>query len=61
MCPKKQQPTISDVAEKAGVSIATVSRVINGTTPVTIETEQRVLDAISELAFVPRGGSRAGK
>ena len=58
MSPKKQQPTISDVAEKAGVSIATVSRVINGTTPVTTETEQRVLDAISELAFVPRAAAR---
>jgi LacI family transcriptional regulator len=58
MYPKKQQPTISDVAEKAGVSIATVSRVINGTTPVAAETEQRVLDAISELAFVPRAAAR---
>jgi LacI family transcriptional regulator len=58
MYPKKQQPTISDVAEKAGVSIATVSRVINGTTPVATETEQRVLDAISELAFVPRAAAR---
>lgn len=58
MYPKKPQPTISDVAEKAGVSIATVSRVINGTTPVAAETEQRVLDAISELAFVPRAAAR---
>lgn len=58
MYPKKQQPTISDVAEKAGVSIATVSRVINGTTPVAVETEQRVRDAISKLAFVPRAAAR---
>jgi len=54
----KQQPTISDVAKKAGVSIATVSRVINGTTPVASETAERVQDAIRELAFVPRTAAR---
>ena len=58
MYPKKQQPTISDVAQKAGVSIATVSRVINGTTSVATETEQRVRDAINELAYVPRAAAR---
>jgi len=58
MLPKKQQPTISDVADKAGVSIATVSRVINGTTPVAPETMQRVQDAIEELAFIPRAAAR---
>ena len=54
----QQQPTISDVAQKAGVSIATVSRVINGTTPVAPETAQRVQEAIRELAFVPRAAAR---
>ena len=58
MLSKKQQSTISDVAQKAGVSIATVSRVINGTTPVANETAQRVQDAIKELAFVPRAAAR---
>jgi len=58
MLSKKQQPTISDVAQKAGVSIATVSRVINGTTPVAPETMQRVEDAIRQLAFVPRAAAR---
>ncbi|MBN1452150.1 MAG: LacI family DNA-binding transcriptional regulator [Anaerolineales bacterium] len=58
MLSKKQQPTISDVAEKAGVSIATVSRVINGTTPVASETALRVQEAIKELAFVPRAAAR---
>ncbi len=58
MLSKKQQPTISDVAQKAGVSIATVSRVINGTTPVASETAQRVQEAIRELAFVPRAAAR---
>ena len=58
MPPNQQQPTISDVAQKAGVSIATVSRVINGTTPVAPETAQRVQEAIRELAFVPRAAAR---
>ena len=58
MFPKKQKPTISDVAQKAGVSIATVSRVINETTPVAPETKQRVQDAINELAFIPRAAAR---
>jgi LacI family transcriptional regulator len=58
MSSKKQQPTISDVAKKAGVSIATVSRVINRTTPVASETAQRVQEAIRELSFVPRAAAR---
>ena len=58
MLSKKQQPTISDVAQKAGVSIATVSRVINRTTPVASETAQRVREAIRELSFVPRAAAR---
>ena len=58
MFSNKQQPTISDVAQKAGVSIATVSRVINGTTPVADETARRVQEAIQELAFIPRAAAR---
>lgn len=58
MSSKIQQPTISDVAKKAGVSIATVSRVINRTTPVASETAQRVQEAIRELSFVPRAAAR---
>lgn len=53
-----QPPTIADVAEKASVSIATVSRVINGTAPVSAETAERVQAAIQELAFVPRSAAR---
>jgi LacI family transcriptional regulator len=58
MTAKKQQPTISDVAHKAGVSIATVSRVINGSAPVAIETTLRVQESIRELAYVPRAAAR---
>ncbi len=54
----RSSPTISDVARRAGVSIATVSRVINGNTPVARETAERVQTAIEELAFVPRAAAR---
>ncbi|MFN8381917.1 MAG: LacI family DNA-binding transcriptional regulator [Anaerolineales bacterium] len=53
-----KSPTISDVAEQAGVSIATVSRVLNGTTPVSSEITDRVLAVIEELKFVPRTAAR---
>lgn len=54
-----QRPaTISDVAERAGVSIATVSRVLNGTTPVVPETAERIRAAIEDLHYVPRTAAR---
>lgn len=45
--------TIKDVAERAGVGVGTVSRVLNGGKSVNKQTNQRVLDAIEELKFVP--------
>lgn len=45
--------TIKDVADRAGVSIATVSRVINGATIVSEKSRRRVLAAIEELDFKP--------
>jgi LacI family transcriptional regulator len=58
MSNKKQPPTILDVARKAGVSIATVSRVINGTSPVATATTIRVQEVIRELSYVPRAAAR---
>ena len=54
----RQHPTIYDVAQAAGVSIATVSRVINGSDPVNITTRKNVLDVIDRLGFVPRSEVR---
>jgi LacI family transcriptional regulator len=54
----KKSSTIADVAKLAGVSIATVSRVINGNTPVVASTTERVQAAIKELNFVPRSAAR---
>jgi DNA-binding LacI/PurR family transcriptional regulator len=50
--------TIADVAERAGVSIATVSRVLNRTARVSDETASRVQKAIDELGFVPQAAAR---
>jgi len=45
--------TISDVAQRAGVSPATVSRVLQGASNVRPDTRQRVEQAIEELGYVP--------
>lgn len=47
------RPSITDVARRAGVSISTVSRVINQNAPVAVETASRVRAAIAELQYVP--------
>jgi LacI family transcriptional regulator len=51
--------TIDDVAEHAGVSIATVSRVLRGTKAVRPATQQRVRDAVDALCYRPSGPARA--
>jgi LacI family transcriptional regulator len=52
------RPTIADVARRAAVSIATVSRVLNGTAPVEAQTAERVRSAITELNYVPHAAAR---
>ncbi|MSR91054.1 LacI family DNA-binding transcriptional regulator [Inconstantimicrobium porci] len=50
--------TIVDVAKEAGVSSATVSRVMNGNYPVKEETRKKVLQAIEKLKFIPNMQAR---
>ena len=45
--------TIHDVAKRAGVSIGTVSNVINQKNKVAPDTTERILDAIKELNYIP--------
>jgi LacI family transcriptional regulator len=52
-------PTIYDVARAAGVSIASVSRVLNGRRNPRPETKERVQRAVAELGFVPDSAARA--
>ncbi len=51
--------TIFDVAEKAGVSISTVSRVLNGKDRVHPDTVRRVQEAVAELGFRQNALARA--
>jgi LacI family transcriptional regulator len=51
--------TIGDVARKAGVSPATVSRVLNGTATVSAERAERVRQAAEALRYQPSGPARA--
>jgi len=50
--------TIYDVAREAKVSMATVSRVLNGTAVVKEDTKRRVVDAISRLGYRPNAVAR---
>ncbi|MFZ4188559.1 LacI family DNA-binding transcriptional regulator [Streptomyces pseudogriseolus] len=51
-------PTVYDVAERSGVSIATVSRVYRNPDSVRAQTRERVLAAARDLGYVPSGNAR---
>ena len=55
----KTLPTIYDVARSAGVSIATVSRVLNDPHKVNEETRSVVMTVIDRLGFIPKAEARA--
>lgn len=50
---EKRNPSIVDVAEKAGVSAGTVSRVINSNPKISAATVKRVVSAMSDLGYEP--------
>jgi len=54
----KTAPTLDDVAREAGVSAATVSRVLNEPHRVREATRQRVLTAVNLLGYAPNFGGR---
>lgn len=51
--------TVYDVAHKAGVSIATVSRVVNSPEKVKPETRTQVLHVIDQLGYIPKAEAAA--
>lgn len=53
-----KQPTVYDVAALAGVSIATVSRVLTAPASVRLTTRERVEAAIAQLGYVPSAAAR---
>lgn len=50
--------TLKDVAIRAGVSVGSVSTVINGTAAVSAAMRMRVQDAVAELGYVPHALAR---
>lgn len=52
-------PTIYSVADSAGVSIATVSRVLHGSSAVSARTRDKVLSTVDRLDYVPSGAARS--
>ena len=55
----KSSSTIRDVARLAGVSVATISRHLNNTAPLSPETAERVQAAMRELDFSPHPAARS--
>lgn len=51
--------TIKDVAREAGVSVATISRVVNGSAVVREATRRHVLDVAARLGYSPHGAARS--
>ncbi|MCR9125232.1 MAG: LacI family DNA-binding transcriptional regulator [Rhodobacteraceae bacterium] len=52
-------PTLEDVARRAGVSTATVSRCLNTPERVVSDTRKRVMKVVQELGYAPNFGARA--
>ncbi len=56
---KKRAVTIQDVAKAAGVSVSTVSRVLNGKTDVSDDTQARILKIIGKLGYTSNLAARS--
>ncbi|MGW4662983.1 GH1 family beta-glucosidase [Streptosporangium sandarakinum] len=56
---RARRPTLEEVAARAGVSRSTVSRVINGEAAVSPEFRAIVMDAVTELGYVPNSAARS--
>ena len=55
---KKVKPTLRDVARLSGVSVATVSRIVNGLDGYAEETRLKVMEAIHSLGYKPNAIAR---
>ena len=58
MTPERTKATIFDVARRAGVSIKTVSRVVNNEPNVRQRTRDKVLRSVRELRYLPNAAAR---
>lgn len=55
----RRRSTIREVADRAGVSVATVSRILTGDYPASPATRKRVMRAVEELDYVANAHARA--
>ncbi|HEX7737832.1 MAG TPA: LacI family DNA-binding transcriptional regulator, partial [Ktedonobacteraceae bacterium] len=53
------RPTIAQIAEIAGVSVPTVSKVLNGRADVALQTRERIERIIEDYGFVRNRAARA--
>src|SRR5437764_300443 len=53
------EATIRDVAKRAQLSVATVSRALNGFENVSEQARERITAAVAELGYVPHAGARS--
>lgn len=53
------EATIRDVARRARLSVATVSRALNGFDNVSEQARERVTEAVRELGYIPHAGARS--
>jgi LacI family transcriptional regulator len=58
MTRRSSSVTIRDVAHRAGVSVATVSRYINASAPVSDDVAERIQEVMGELKYVPHAAAR---
>lgn len=56
---ESERATLAQIAEEAGVSLATISKVLNGRTDVAASTRQRVEDLLARHRYRRRGGGRS--
>jgi LacI family transcriptional regulator len=56
---RSRATTLADIAQEAGVSIATVSKALNGRTDVRAQTRERILDIARERGFTPNAAARS--
>ncbi|WP_033339978.1 LacI family DNA-binding transcriptional regulator [Catenuloplanes japonicus] len=59
MTAARERPTLEAVARRAGVSRATVSRVVNGSTTVAEDIQEKVKIAVREMGYVPNQAARS--
>ncbi|MEK8130033.1 LacI family DNA-binding transcriptional regulator [Paenibacillus filicis] len=57
----KKKVTIEDVAKRAGVGIATVSRALNNSAGISLKTKSKIMQIIEEMGFTPNTSAQSLK